>query len=153
MAQQQREKATHYPRSLNRPLTARLLKRGVLGGTIPSAVSDTGSTSSSGLSSNSASFCTTGQRSTKIFRLPNGSNASASEVCLIQQPLPDPARTINMVPSLRGASLLSTSKLADAGHVTVYDGDKVNVYDGRTATIKVSEATVLQGWRCPRARL
>ena len=52
-----------------------------------------------------------------------------------------------MVPSLRGTSFLSTSKLADAGYVTIYDGDKVNVYDGRTARIHVSEAAVLQGWQ------
>ena len=51
-----------------------------------------------------------------------------------------------MVPSLRGASLLSTSKLADAGYVTVYNGNEVNVYDGRTARIHVSEAAFLQGW-------
>ena len=50
-----------------------------------------------------------------------------------------------MVPSLHGASLLSTSKLADAGDVTMYDGDEVNVYDGRTTTIKVSKAAVLKG--------
>ena len=43
--------------------------------------------------------------------------------------------------------------MADAGYVTVYDGNKVNVYDGRTARIHVSEAAVLQGWRCPRKRL
>ena len=153
MVQQQRKKATHYPRILNFRLTARLLKRGVLGGTIPSAVSDTGATYRASLSIYSASFCATGQRSTKIFRLPNGSNYPASEVCLLQQPLRDPSRTIDMVPSLRGASLLSTSKLADAGYVTVYDGDEVNVYNGRTATIKVSEVAVLQGWRCPRAQL
>ena len=153
MARQQREKATHYPRSLNRPLTSRLLKRDVLNDTIPSAVSDAGATSIAGLSSYSASFCESGQRSTNIFHLSNGSNAWASEVRLLQQPLRDPAHTIYMVPSLHGASLISTSKLADAGYVTVYDGDEVNVYNGCTTTIKVSEAAVLQGWRCPRARL
>ena len=58
-----------------------------------------------------------------------------------------------MVPSLRGVSLLSTSKLSDAGYVTMYNGNKVNVYDGLTATINFSEATVLQGWRCPGERL
>ena len=94
-----------------------------------------------------------GQLSTKIFGLPNGRNYPASEVRLLQQPLHDPACTIDMVPYLRGASLLSTSKLDNAGYVTVYNGDEVNVYDGRTATIMISEAAVLQGWRCPRARL
>ena len=146
MARQQREKAKHYPRRLNFPLTARLLKSGVLDGTIPFAVSDTGATSSAGLSSDPASFCATVQRSTNIFRLPNGSAAPDSEVRLLRQPLREPARTIGMVPSLRGASLLSTSKLANSGYVTVYDGDEVNVYDGRTATIMVSKAAVLQGW-------
>ena len=58
-----------------------------------------------------------------------------------------------MVPYLSGASLLSTSKLADARYVTVYDGDDIKFYDGRTAKIKVSKAAVLQGWRCPHERL
>ena len=50
-----------------------------------------------------------------------------------------------MIPSLRGTSILRISKLADAVYVTVYDGNKVNVYDGCIATIKFSEAAVLQG--------
>ena len=78
LARQQGQKAKHYPRRLNRSLTARLLKCHVIDGTIPSAVSDTGATSSTGRSSNRASFCWTGQCSTKIFRLPNGSGAPAS---------------------------------------------------------------------------
>ena len=127
LSQKQRKKATHYPRSLNRPLTARLLKRGFLDRTIPSAVSDTGATSSAGVSSDRTFFCATRQSSTNIFRLLNGSDASASEVLLLEQPLRDSARTINMVPSLCGASLLSTSKLSGAEYVTVYDGNKVNV--------------------------
>ena len=58
-----------------------------------------------------------------------------------------------MVPSLRGASLLSTRKLDDAEYVTIYDGNEVNMYDGRTARIHVNESAVLQGWQCPRKRL
>ena len=145
MARQQRGKAKHYPRHHNCPLTTHLLKHGVLNGTLPSAVSDTGATSSAGLSSDRTSFCATVQRSTTILRLPNGSAAPASEVCLLQQPLCDPARTIDMIPSLRGTYILRISKLADAVYVTVYDGNEVNVYDGRIATIKFSEAAVLQG--------
>ena len=76
MAREQCEKTKHY--------------RGVLDGTIPSAVSDTGATSSTGLSIDRASFCATGQRSTKVFRPPNGSATPASEVRLLQQPLHDP---------------------------------------------------------------
>ena len=99
----------------------------MLDGTIPSAVSDTGATSSAGLSSDSAFLCATGQQSTKVFHVANGNAAPASEVRLIQQPLWDPARTIDMVPYLRGASFLSTRKLADAEYVTIYYGNEVNM--------------------------
>ena len=132
-ARQRHENTKRYRRRLIHPLTGRLLKRGVLDGSIPYAVIDTGATSSARLSSDSAFLCATGQRSTKVFHVANGNAAPASEVRLLQQPLRDPARTIDMVPSLHGASLLSTSKLADAGYVTIYDGNEVNVYDGRTA--------------------
>ena len=152
-AQRQRENTKSYCRRLNRPLTGRLLKRGVLDGSIPSAVSKTGVTSSAGLSSNSAFFCAAGQLSTKVFHVAIGNSAPVSEVRLLQQPLRDPAQTIDMVPSLRGASLLSTSKLADAGYVTVYDGDEVNVYNGRTGCVHVSKSAVLQGWQCPHEHL
>ena len=50
-----------------------------------------------------------------------------------------------MVPSLRGAPLLNTGKLANAGNLFVYDGKKVNIYDGCTARIQVSKAAVLPG--------
>ena len=50
-----------------------------------------------------------------------------------------------MVPSLSGASILSTRKFAYAGYVTLYDGDEVNVYDGRTTKIEAREAAFLQG--------
>ena len=35
----------------------------------------------------------------------------------------------------------------------VCNGEKVNIYDGRTAIITVSEAVVLKGWRCPCTKL
>ena len=37
--------------------------------------------------------------------------------------------------------------------MSVCDGDKVNIYYGRTATITVSDAAVLKGWRFPRTKL
>ena len=117
----------------------------MLDGTIPSAISDTGATSSAGLTRDAAHFAATGRRSTKIFHVANGASAPATEERLLQHPLRAIARTIDMVPSLRGASLLSTGKLAEAGYVSIYDGEQVNVYDGRTARIQVSEAAVLQG--------
>ena len=122
-SRQKGEKAKHFRHRLNRPLTSRLIKRGVLDGTIPSAVSDTGETSSAGLTRDASHFAATGRRSTKVFHVANGASAPATEVRLLQQPLRAPARTIDMVPSLSGASPLSTGKLADAGYVSIYDGE------------------------------
>ena len=56
-----------------------------------------------------------------------------------------------MVLALANQSLLS--KFAEAGYVSVCDGDKVKMYDGRTATITVLEDAVLKGWWCPRTKL
>ena len=33
------------------------------------------------------------------------------------------------------------------------DGEEVNIYDGQTSKIKVSEKDVLKGWRCPHKKL
>ena len=58
-----------------------------------------------------------------------------------------------MVPSLADQSLLSGNKFAQAGYVTIGDNQEVNIYDGRTAKIIVSEEAVLKGWFFPKARM
>ena len=58
-----------------------------------------------------------------------------------------------MVPSLANQTLLSGGKSAEDGYVSVCDGDKVNIYYGRTATITVSDATVLKELRVPHTKL
>ena len=40
---------------------------------------------------------------------------------------------------------MSGGKFAEAGYVSICNGDKVNIYDGRTATITVSEDVILKG--------
>ena len=151
-SRQKGEKSKLYRHRLARERKL-IVKRGVLDGTIPSAISDTGASSSAALASDAAHCTATGRPSDRIFHVANGEDAPATEERELQHPLRKPACEIHVVPSLRGASLWSTSKLAAAGYVSVYDGDEVNVYDGRTARIHVSEAAVLQGWRCPRTGL
>ena len=58
-----------------------------------------------------------------------------------------------MVPDLFNASILSTSKLASAGYITVYDEKEVNVYDGGNTKIIVSEEAILKGWKFPQFTL
>ena len=58
-----------------------------------------------------------------------------------------------MVPDLFQNTLLSSIKLPDAYYISIYDGDEVNIYDGRTTRIRVSEKAVLKGWRCTATKL
>ena len=57
-----------------------------------------------------------------------------------------------MVPALAGQSLLSGAKVSEDGYISVCDGDEVNLYDSRTARIRVSEEAVLKGWFFPTLR-
>ena len=54
-----------------------------------------------------------------------------------------------MVPALANQYLLSGGKFAEAGYVSVCDGEEVNIYNGRTAKITVSEKSFLAEWQCP----
>ena len=65
----------------------------------------------------------------------------------------EPARTVDMVPALSDQSLLRRNKFSKAGYVTICDNKEVNIYDGRTAKIVVSEEAVLEGWFFPKARM
>ena len=85
--------------------------------------------------------------------MPKGSTAPDSNVCKLEPKLQDPARTVNMVPGLVNVSLLSMSKLASAGYITVYNEKEVNVYDGNTTKIVVSGEAVLKGWQYPQSTL
>ena len=49
-----------------------------------------------------------------------------------------------MVPDLVQHTLLSDRKFADADYILIYDGNGVNIYYGRTARIRISEAGVLK---------
>jgi hypothetical protein len=64
-----------------------------------------------------------------------------------------PTRDVNIVPSLVGNSLLSTSKFTEAGYTAIYDKEEVNFYNARTTKITVLADAVLKGWQCPRMNL
>ena len=52
-----------------------------------------------------------------------------------------------MVPGLKHNYLMSEIKFADAKYITILNEDEVNIYDGKTAKITISEEAVLRGWR------
>ena len=86
------------------------LRLGVLNGTIPSAVSNTGATSHALLPT--APSIQTGQRSTVGFHLPNGATASATTVNKLHHIVREPARSANIVPDLATNSLMSQDTLS-----------------------------------------
>ena len=143
---------SHQKRSRQaRPLTEAQLKQGVLEVTILSAISDNGATSSAGLVG--VPYIPTGIKSNKNFHMPNVRTAPASDVCKLEHELRDPSRTVDMVPDLVDSSLISTSKLASAGFIKIYDGTEVNIYDSSTTKIIVSEEAVFKRWWCPKSTL
>ena len=52
-----------------------------------------------------------------------------------------------MVPALANKSLLRVGKCVEAIYVSVCDVEEVNIYDGHTTKITVSEKASLKGWR------
>ncbi len=127
------------------------MKEGVLNGMIPSAVSDTGATSSAFLKKDPS--CTTGKLSTTVFHLPDGAIAPATTRNKLLHNVREPACSINIVPALVKNSLLSTNKFAKAGYTVKDDKDVVNFYNARTTKIMVSEEAILTGWRCPHQKM
>ena len=127
------------------------LKQGVLDGSIASAAWDTACTSNAGMIGDP--YLQTSEPSTKVFAVADGHRTPGANIAKLHHPVREPARTVDMVPALADQSLLSGVKFAEAGYISICDGDEVNIYDGRTARIMISEEAVLRGWRCPRTRL
>ena len=64
-----------------------------------------------------------------------------------------PAREVHMMPELTETGLVSAAKVAEAGYVSIFDNDEVNVYDTHDTVIKVSRSAVLKGYKCPKTGL
>eukprot|EP00804_Cyclotella_cryptica_P004958 CCRYP_014075-RA/>CCRYP_014075-RA protein AED:0.08 eAED:0.06 QI:0/0/0/1/1/1/2/0/1100 len=129
-------------------MTKQQVKQGISDGTIPSAISDTGATSTAGALHDP--FHSTTKPSTKVFLLPTGGTAQATHISQLMLNVRAPANQVDIVPNLT-QTLLSGSKFADAGYTAVYDKDEVNFYDSNK--IHVNATSILQGYRCPHTGL
>jgi hypothetical protein len=123
------------------------LKQGVLDGSIPSAIADSGATSSIGTKRDKKRnvFVATGRQSDKAFCMPNGKVEEASNMDELQHDVRHPAKDVHIVPGIKCDSLLSIPKFADANYVTIFDKDEVNIYDANKTTIVVSRGAILRG--------
>ncbi len=118
---------------------------GVLDGTIPSAIVDSGASSNVGTTKDG--FQLTGMKSSKFFRLPDGSIQAATEIAKLPYDVRAPAKDIHITPGISENSLISTSKMADAGYITVFDQDHVKIYDANNTQIIATRSAVINGWR------
>jgi len=110
-----------------------------------SAVYDSGHTSSCGRIGDN--FEITNKKSTKIFHMPNGATAAASNQAKMKIKLREPAMSVDIVPDLQHNSLISASNFADANYITVLTPTEVLIYDGENLTMKINKEAILQGWR------
>lgn len=129
-------------------MTKLQVKQGIADGSIPSAISDTGATSTAGAVHDP--FHSTTQPSTKVFLLPTGGTAQATHSSQLMLNVRAPANQVDIVPNLT-QTLLSGSKFADAGYTAVYDKDEVNFYDSNK--FHINATSILQGYRCPHTGL
>jgi hypothetical protein len=127
------------------------MKEGVLNGTIPSAVSDTGATLSAFLKKDQS--CATGELSTTVFHLPDSAIAPAMTRNKLLHNVREPARSVNIVPALVENSLLSTNKFSKAGYTVIYDKDEVNFYNARNTKFTVLEEAIITGWQYPHQKM
>jgi len=123
------------------------VRAGIEDGSIPSAVVDTGTTSTVGRPEDIESFLPTGKPSGKHFAVANGQIEKATDQMLLKHELRDPARRVDIVPGISTASLISTSKFADAKYITIFDEEEVNIYDANNTKITSTRGAILKGWR------
>ena len=111
------------------------------------AIIDSGATNHFG--TDDGGFVSTGMPSTKIVGAANGTPMKASTQAMlpITQLRPE-AREADIIPQLQN-SLVSVSKLADNGYVTIFQpgGKGVAVFDENDIKVTVTGKAVLQGWR------
>ena len=140
------------PLGANRDATL-AFKAGIQNGTIPSMIVDSGTTSTISTEEDKEACIATNQKSNKTFAVANGNVEHATEQRLLQHELRNPARTVDVVPGITTASLLSTSKMADAKYITIFDEEEVNIYDATNTKITVSRGAILKGWRMKDTKL
>ena len=100
--------------------------------TIPSAISDTGASSTAGKPTDP--FVSTNEISTKVFGLRIGGKVPATTVAKLFLNTRAPTNRVEILPTLE-TTLLSGSKFSDAGYIAVYDKNEVNFYEKIAVTI------------------
>lgn len=121
------------------------MRQGIIDGSIPSAIADTGCTTSVWHPNDAC--IPTGKASNKVFQVPFGHTAEGTEEALMHHEVRQPARTVHVVPELVNNSLVSIGKFADANYFAIFDNEKVEIFDATNTEVTVSRGAILRGWR------
>ncbi len=113
---------------------------------------DLGATSGAGPKEDTDEFKDTGKRLTKTFMFPNRRTATATKKMMLKHDLRDGAQEMNIILGMH-TSLISISKLADAGYTTVLRQDGAEIYDNKTTLVKTDAPPVTTVPRCPTSGL
>jgi hypothetical protein len=124
------------------------IMQGVLNGSIPSTIADSGATSNVSTKKDKAkqAYIPTRKRSSKIFQLPDRTRSPASNMCLLNHDIRQPAPDVHIVPNIPTNLLISTAKFAEAGYIMVFDDKEVNVYNASNIKVIVTRQAILRGW-------
>ena len=95
---------------------------------------DTGATSVVATEKSKKALIPTGEKSKKVFILPMVDTTAATDKMNMDHKLRYPATEMNVVPGVQ-ATLVSGSKMADSGYVTILDKNNVKIYDGNTTKV------------------
>ena len=88
----------------------------------------------------------TGLPSNKKVKMPNGQFERGGEQLEMRSSMHAPANKGDSIPGIN-TTLVSTGKLADAGYVSVFDQEEVNVYDVETTKVLTTNEPIWTGWR------
>jgi hypothetical protein len=121
------------------------LRQGIMDGTIPSTIADSGATSGVGTKDDPSHR--TSKPSDKQFILPSGQLIQATEKAEYPFNVRAPANELHITLGISQHSRVSTGKYADANYITVFDKDTGNVYNTNNTVITVTKEAILQGWQ------
>jgi hypothetical protein len=132
----------------NKVYNSNELKEGVLDGSVPSAIADSGATSNVGTTRDRArkAFVATGRKLDKAFRMPNGQVEEGNDIDKLQHNVCHPAKDMHIVPGIKRDSLLSIPKFVDTNYIAIFDKDNVNIYNANKTSIIITRGAILQGW-------
>jgi hypothetical protein len=123
---------------------------GVLGGSIPSAISNTGATASAFKPLGPSVPTAVG--STATFGGVFVKQTTATTMKKLHHKICEPARSVYIVPQVQN-SLLSTSKVINADNIVIYDKEAVNFYDPKNYVNNCIGGSSVKGVGMPSSRI